>query len=166
MRFGNVIREVFNPWVILGSIGLGACLLVGTLIVLNQSRSPRTPVGIVTAALTVIPAPTDTPLPATPTEKVEDPTPELQFPPSPQPGVIAVGAYVQVSGTEGEGLRLRAGPGLEHNPDFLGLEGEVFVVQEGPQDADGYTWWYLVAPADTTRTGWAVSNFLEVIQNP
>jgi hypothetical protein len=86
--------------------------------------------------------------------------------PPPPPGNLSVGAYVQVTGTGGDGLRLRSEPGLDSDVRMLGLEGEVFVVQEGPQDADDYTWWYLVGPFDETRRGWAVANFLQVVQNP
>jgi hypothetical protein len=49
---------------------------------------------------------------------------------------------------------------------MLGLEGEVFLVQEGPEEVDGYSWWYLVGPFDETRRGWAVANFMAVVQNP
>ncbi|HZD55175.1 MAG TPA: hypothetical protein VE136_00510, partial [Anaerolineales bacterium] len=81
-------------------------------------------------------------------------------------GEVAIGAYVQITGTGGDGLRLRTGPGLSNEVRFLGLESEVFEVRDGPQEADGYTWWYLVAPFDETRNGWAVSGFLSVVQNP
>jgi hypothetical protein len=80
--------------------------------------------------------------------------------------VLAVGAYVQIAGTGGDGLRLRAEPGLQSRVLFLALEAEVFLVTGGPRDADGYTWWYLEAPAEKSRQGWAASNFLAVVQNP
>jgi hypothetical protein len=77
-----------------------------------------------------------------------------------------VDGYVQITGTGGDGLRLRTEAGLGSEVRFLGLEDEVFLIQDGPQNADGYVWWYLVAPFDETRRGWAVSNFLQVVQNP
>ena len=49
---------------------------------------------------------------------------------------------------------------------FLGYDAEVFVVKDGPRQADGYTWYYLVAPYDDTRAGWAASNFLNIIPAP
>jgi hypothetical protein len=49
---------------------------------------------------------------------------------------------------------------------ILGAEEEIFLVIDGPQQADGYTWWNLEGPFDETRHGWAVSNFLRVVQNP
>jgi len=39
-------------------------------------------------------------------------------------------------------------------------------VRDGPQEADGYTWWYLVAPYDENRAGWAASEFLAAIPSP
>ncbi len=34
------------------------------------------------------------------------------------------------------------------------------------KQADGYTWWYLVAPYDSTRAGWAAADFLAVVPSP
>lgn len=76
---------------------------------------------------------------------------------------IGIGIYVQISGTEGQGLRLRTEPGVNSKIRFLGYESEVFKVVEGPTDADSYTWWKLEAPYDSTRTGWAAATFLQVI---
>jgi hypothetical protein len=73
---------------------------------------------------------------------------------------------VQISGTDGEGLRIRSQPSLNGEPVFLGYDSEVFIVQDGPREADGYTWWYLVAPYDDTRAGWAAANFLSYIPAP
>jgi hypothetical protein len=164
MEIRNLIRGILNIWVIGGAL-VFAGFLIGLIILLvwltrpeTGSAAPATPVVI------VIPAPTVTlPLP-TPTPESSTPTPVI--PPPPPAGVLAVGAYVQISGTGGNGLRVRADPGLQGEVRFLAVEAEVFRVTDGPQDADGYTWWYLVAPADKTRQGWAASNFLAVVQNP
>jgi hypothetical protein len=77
-----------------------------------------------------------------------------------------VGAFVQVTGTSGDGLRLRAEPGLIGEVRFLGLESEVFQVKDGPRQVDEYTWWFLAAPYDESVQGWAVGNFLALAQNP
>ncbi len=77
-----------------------------------------------------------------------------------------MGAYVQITGTAGAGLRFRETPGLQAPVLLLGAEAEVFRVEEGPQEADGYVWWYLVGPYDETRRGWAVANYLETVQAP
>ena len=31
----------------------------------------------------------------------------------------------------------------------------MFLVEDGPQEVDGYIWWFLQAPYDETRNGWA-----------
>jgi hypothetical protein len=79
---------------------------------------------------------------------------------------VDIGAFVEITGTGGDGLRLRAEPGLDSDVRMLGGEAEVFQIRDGPREADGYTWWYLVALIDETRNGWAVSNYLAVVQNP
>ncbi len=164
MDFQRLLRSVLNIWVFAGAISF-ACLLLGLVVLVvwvirpgPGTAAPATPVFIVIAA----PTPTR-PLPS-PTPNQAEATP--QVPPSPPPGNLAVGAYVQIAGTGGDGLRVRAEPGLQGQVLFLALEAEVFLVTDGPRDADGYTWWYLEAPAEKTRQGWAASNYLAVVQNP
>jgi hypothetical protein len=106
--------------------------------------------------VTKVAAPTETPEPQ-PTV-LASPTPtSLFFLPD---GVIGVGAYVKVTGTDGAGLRMRAEPGLSGTVNFTALDAEVFLVKDGPVDADGYTWWYLEAPYDQSRNGWSAGDFL------
>jgi len=153
-------RQLFNKWVIFGALSFAGILLLVTIILLGWTRTPQTTdVGFVPAHLTVIPAPTATSsIPPTPTI---DP-----FAPTAVPTGIAIGNYAQITGTGGEGLRIRAEAGLTGEPVFLGFDSEVFLVQNGPVEADGYTWWYLVAPYDETRAGWAASDFLTYIPSP
>lgn len=142
-------------------LALGGWLLVwGIAVSLRTSDTPTAPA----PTLMVIYAPSATPT-ASPTPRVT-PTPTLNVPPPPPPGVLAPGAYVQISGTGGDGLRLRADAGLNAEVRFLGLEAEVFRISDGPREVDGYVWFNLVAPYDETRTGWAASNFLAVVQAP
>ena len=154
------VRQLFNRWVILGAILFAGFLTLLTAISIGlTSPLQSSTIGFAPADLTMIPAPTSTSsAPATPTI---DP-----FAPSPTPAGLAVGSYVQISGTEGQGLRIRSKPGLNGEFVFLGYDSEVFVVQDGPQTVDGYTWWYLVAPYDNTRAGWAASDFLTFIPAP
>lgn len=121
--------------------------------------------GPATAVIQIIPAPTSTPVAPTPTATVVLDSDDA-VPPAPVPGTFGLGAYVQISGTGGDGLRLRSEPGLDAPIRFLALESEVFRVQDGPREADGYTWWNLVAPYDESVQGWAVSNYLVVVQQP
>lgn len=153
-------RQLFNRWVILGAILLAGLLTLITAISIGLTQPPRSSeVGFVPADLTMIPAPTLT--------SSAPPTPTIDpFAPSPVPTGIAIGNYVQISGTEGQGLRIRSTPGLAGEFVFLGYDSEVFVIQDGPRTVDGYTWWYLVAPYDETRVGWAASDFLTYIPSP
>jgi hypothetical protein len=155
------MKNILTVKILLGMLGFAAALLLLT-IVLMLARS-GTDDGTPPAALTVIAAPSSTPpgQGATPTLP-----PDQQATPTLLPGQFGIGVYVQISGTQGDGLRLRADPGLNAEPLFLGADSEVFHVVDGPVSADGYTWWKLTAPYDTARTGWAVQDYLAIIQSP
>ncbi|MBE0699415.1 MAG: hypothetical protein IH586_21035 [Anaerolineaceae bacterium] len=148
-----------NIWVILAAMLVAGGLIVVIVLALFLSPTPAPADINPGAVLTIIPAPTPT---ATPTMVLETPT--ATAPPS--VGGVSVGSYVQISGTEGQGLRLRSGPGTGNPPRFLGMDAEVFQVKDGPKDSDGFTWWYLEAPYDPERSGWAASSFLTVVNNP
>lgn len=165
MDFRRIIRFFADPWLVFGAIGFGVALLAATLLLLTWTRSPQTPTAGSTALITVIALPTATEILPT-SIPTEEPPPAATDLPSPPEGDIVIDAYVQVTGTGGGGLRLRDGPGLDRTVRILGAEEEIFLVIDGPQPADNYTWWYLEGPFDETRHGWAVSNFLRVIQNP
>ncbi|MCC6500442.1 MAG: SH3 domain-containing protein [Anaerolineales bacterium] len=154
------LKQLFNKWVILGALAFAGLLLLITALSIGFT-SPLQPadVGFAPANLTVIPASTATSS-APPTATIDP------FAPTPVPTGIAIGNYVQITGTDGEGLRIRSEPGLDGNPDFLGFDSEVFIVREGPVALDGYVWWYLVAPYDETRAGWAAADFLSYIPSP
>ena len=155
------LRPYLNRYVIIGTLAVAGILLIITFIIIGWTSPRFSPdVGFAPADLTMIPAPTHTPnVTAVPTN---DPliTPTLAA------NTIGIGGYVQISGTEGEGLRIRQTSGLNADTVFRGEESEVFVVKDGPQTADGYTWWYLVAPYDETRAGWSVADFLAVVPSP
>jgi hypothetical protein len=160
-----MLRKAFSPWIIIGMVGLVIALLSLTLALLWSSRSSPASPGLPTAIITKIPAPSPT-LPGTTATPLVSPTPSVQPDPTLIPGTIDIGAYVQIVGTGGDGLRLRGSPGLDSEALFLGSESEVFEVRDGPQISDDFTWWYLVAPFDENRRGWAVAPYLAVIQNP
>jgi hypothetical protein len=103
---------------------------------------------------TVPPSPTALPTEAPPPAAPEDGS----------SGRIEVGLIVEVHGTEGDGLRLRADPGTAGAILVLAGESEVFAVQDGPVEADGRTWFYVVSPSDATRAGWAVADYLRLAQ--
>jgi hypothetical protein len=158
----NKLLGYLNRWVILGSLTLAGILIIATLIIIGWTTPRVSPdVGFAPADVTMIPAPTHTPL-VSPVPTID---PSLVTP-TLAPNTIGIGGYVQISGTEGEGLRIRSAAGLNSDTVFRGEEAEVFVVRDGPQDVDGYIWWYLVAPYDDTRAGWAAADFLAVVPSP
>ena len=161
MNTRALLDYLLSPWVLLGSLVVGVGLFIAVLLAVWVARPGPQAAAPATAVMQVIPLPT-----ATPTQVIPTATPTPEVLPSPPPGVLSLNAFVQVTGTGGDGLRLRSDPGLIGTIKFLGLEGEIFQVTDGPREADGYTWWYLVAPYDTNVRGWAVSNFLQVVQQP
>jgi hypothetical protein len=156
---------LIGPGVIIGAILFGLALFGLTVGVFWAFRPEPAPVAASTAVLNVIHAPTATVPPPTPTPTLPA-TPTSLVPPSPAEGSLGVGVFVQISGTGGDGLRIRSEAGLHGTVQALGMEAEVFEITAGPQEADGYSWWYLTAPYEEARTGWAVANYLQPIQNP
>ena len=154
------VRDLINKWVILGALALAGLLTLITAIGIGlTSAHPASDVGFAPADVTVIPAPTGT--------SGAPPTPTIDpFATATSPAGIAIGNYVQITGTEGQGLRIRAEPGLGGEFQFLAYDAEVFVIQDGPREVDGYVWWYLTAPYDETRVGWAAADFLTYIPEP
>jgi hypothetical protein len=108
-----------------------------------------TPTVAPTIAITPTSAPTE----------VAEPTPTIS------PGV-AIGRYVEVVGTGGYGLSLRAGPGENYTRMDVALEGEIFVVVDGPTAAGDSEWWKIQDRENVEREWWAVGNFLEPIEHP
>ena len=152
------MKDILNPWVIVGAVLIASILLLVTFLASGTLFSPSQPEYYGEGILTVIPIPTFTP---TALPIVPDSTPTVQ----PQ-NVIQIGSYVKITGTEGDGLRMREDPSLAGKIVYLGIEDEIFLVKEGPQDQDGYLWWYLEAPLNAAKNGWAVSNYLKLDQNP
>jgi len=160
----SLIRQILNPWNVLGALIVGLLLIGAAAWYLANTRPEPAAPGVPTAELAVILAPTatqpvPTALPATPTEAAVDL-------PTPLPGTLAVGTLVQITGTGGTGLNLRDEPGLGSGIQYLGFESEVFTITDGPVETDGLVWWYLVGFTDDSRAGWGASNFLEIVQSP
>lgn len=148
-----------------GAVALSGLLFCGVWGIVLLTRGD--PLAVPTAAPVVLvsPAPTFTAVvqvTAPPTETLSG-TPTVPTQPL---GVLQLGGYAQVVGTGGDGLSLRIQPGINTTVNFLGLENEIFVVREGPVEADGYVWWYLVNPYDDKHNGWAVQNFLQPSPGP
>ncbi len=151
--------SLINIWTISGAVLVAGCLLLITLLAIGWMHPTRpSDQGFTPADVTIIPPSTATPSPA--------PTATPLGTPGAGNTQIGIGAYVQITGTEGAGLRIRSAPGLTSDTVFRGEEAETFKITDGPQQADGYTWWRVVAPYDETRTGWAASEFLTVVPAP
>ncbi|MEZ0396711.1 MAG: SH3 domain-containing protein [Anaerolineales bacterium] len=160
------MREIFNLRVFLAAVAVGlflTCIMM-LYIVIAQPALPRRdgPPG----ALTRIPAPTSTAYLFTPTAEFAAFTATPQPSATPAPGQISLGGYVQITGTGGDGLRLRAAPGLDAPLLFLGYDTEIFQITDGPVERDGRIWWALVSPYDSTRAGWAVQDYLTPFEAP
>jgi hypothetical protein len=156
----NRKRQRFSRWVYPAGVAIGAGLFTAVLLAAIYLRPAPASGQNATALLTVISAPTSTPQPVATLIQTPTPTPGG---PETMIGGAGVGTYVQISGTGGDGLRLRQEPGIEADILFMGYEAEVFKVTDGPKNQDGYVWWYLTAPYDTNRSGWAAANYLTVI---
>ena len=158
------MKNILNGKVLIAMVSIAALLLCGSLayILLMRPAASRSNLAAATSALTIIPAPSSTPRPLPPTLTPLPPTPLPSS--TPAPGQVAIGVYVQPS-TGGQGLRVHTEPGLSA-PFFSAFDSEVFLITKGPQQADGYTWWYLTASYDTARVGWAAQDFLTVIPSP
>jgi hypothetical protein len=157
------MSTILNWRVILGGIFLAIILCLGLGLLTLAFRPDKLPQAAQpTAGLTIIPADTPTAIALPDSSGLPSATPASGS----SKGGIEVGVYVQISGTGGDGLRLRSGPGVKSAPLFLGMEAEVYQVKDGPKDADGYTWWYLEAPYDQQRKGWAASKYLTIVAQP
>lgn len=159
-----MIRKLLRPWIFITWIALSAGLIIILVLVFNQSGAEFSPPPVVTAAMTVIPAPVTATPTSTPTVMVS-PTPTREDIPPDNSDTISIGGYVEIFGTEGDGLRIRSEPGTGSQVLLLGLESEVFQVIEGPTQADEYVWWRIQAPYDETIQGWAASNYLRTIED-
>jgi hypothetical protein len=159
-RFSGTFRSAGWLWVGVGAaVGLAASFALALLGLLLRPAS--LPAGEPTPILTIIPGPSATPT-VTPTsiEALVTPTPTV---PAGTGEGFRVGELVEVFGTSGDGLRLRSDPGLASRVLVLGVESEVFQIEDGPVEADGFEWWYLVNPYDTAKQGWAVSTYLRLL---
>jgi len=159
------LRSLFSIKVILGGIFFAVGVFAVFVIILWSAKAHDITQVPATAILNVIKAPT-----ATPIAPVQTPTPvttpdSAQQTPPPS-GDIAIGDYVQVTGTGGEGLRLHKSAGVSGEVQYVAIDTEVFTVKDGPIEADGYAWWLLQDPYTDNAAGWGVSNYLVVVKNP
>lgn len=72
---------------------------------------------------------------------------------------LAVGAKVQVIGTGGTGLNMRAGAGTSQARIKTLGENTKLEIIAGPKEANGFNWWQVRDEAGTT--GWVVDRYLK-----
>ncbi len=153
------LNTIFRVLVAVAAVALTAtvCALWVIYLTHGQSggRNRPTPTIIIWTPTPVPTVATDTPTPA-PTEELI-PT---------APAGIAIGRHVRVAGTGGYGLNLRAGPGENYVRMDIALEGEEFIVVDGPVAAGEFVWWKIQDLENSEREWWAAGNFLEPIENP
>jgi len=158
------MKTILNGKVLIAALIIAAVLSCGSLVYIMVARPAASNPGLASldSGITIIPAPTSTPKPLPPTLTPIPPTPMATR--TPAPGEIAVGVYVQPT-TGGVGLRVHTDPKLD-SPFFSAYDSEAFLITKGPEQADGYIWWYLTASYDTKRSGWAVQDYLIAIPKP
>jgi len=138
------------PWQMLAAVaivliaGAGLCQVSGLGKRLRPSAAPTpTATGVPTATALPTWTPTSTPVPTA----TATPVP-----------VVMPGGQVVVKGTDGQQLRLRAGPALNQETLRIVEEGTILKVLEGPEAADGFQWWK-VQTGDGV-IGWVAGNWL------
>lgn len=157
-------RLTLPPWLLLtGAVVIAVLVCVALVLIVKALRAgpDATPTAEITAAPGVVP--TSTAISVIGATDVVTPTPTVELPGlvTPSPVVfteIAPGAQVVVQGTLGQGLNLRASYSTSARLVGSAKDGNVLTVLEGPQEADGYTWWK-VKTADG-KEGWAAGKFL------
>ena len=75
-------------------------------------------------------------------------------------GVFALGMSIKVSGTGNEGLRMRAGAGIDQQTMYVAQEGESFQIIEGPMIQDSLIWWKIQSLNEPGKTGWSVQDYM------
>ncbi len=144
---------------------LAGVLLFLLIAILGPASYLNRPYPTPTLDFSVIDSPTSTPNPTLTSPDLEGAGPSSTATSAQlAEGSFMVGELVEVRGTGGDGLRVRESPGIDGTMLFLGYENEVFVVQAGPVDRDGHTWWYLVNPYDSEKRGWAVADYLQPLE--
>ena len=73
---------------------------------------------------------------------------------------IGIGVRVQISGTGNVGLSIRADASTEAERRAVAQEGDIFLITDGPIEADGLLWWYIKDEVDSTLVGWAAADYL------
>ncbi len=143
--------------VILAIFSIFVIVLIAVLNRANRAKE-QPPIEI-----TVVAYQTGTATPRQNEESTVEPQSPLFTPITGEVVFYSIGELVEIYGTEGDGLRLRNAPGLSATINVLALENEVYEVRGGPEEIDGYVWWFLINPYDNEIQGWSAGTFLRGI---
>ncbi len=78
-------------------------------------------------------------------------------------GSLETGVLVEISGTEGLGLRVREAAGLMSEIRFKAQDGERFRIADGPAYADEIVWWQIRCMKNGD-SGWAAGAYLQIVE--
>jgi len=140
------------------SLFLGIAVFLGIIMaVISSGSNPVQEPADALAQLTIIPAPT-----LTPTSPVvyEEPNLEVRYV---SPEGFSIGAYVTIEKTQGAGLKIRPNPGTGGETSFIAMDGDLFVIIDGPDERNGYSWWKLQGFEDKSLVGWGASDYFSLI---
>jgi hypothetical protein len=107
----------------------------------GRQATPTIP-PVVTLPPTPTPRPTATPIPVLPAE-------------------LAPTVYAQITGTEGAGVSVRAGPGTNNARLTVAPESSIVLILDGPREdenLDDFVWW--LTRTEDGIEGWIVQDFL------
>jgi len=79
---------------------------------------------------------------------------------------FTIGAFVQIMNTQGAGLKIRSNPGTGDKVFFVGMDGDLFTIVDGPDEKNGYSWWKLQGYSDKNLEGWAAADYLTLAAPP
>src|SRR5258708_1240991 len=94
--------------------------------------------------------------PLTPPPPLPTVPPTLTLP----PGDFAIGETVKVVGVGDSSLNVRSAPGTDSTVKFRALDGETYVLKDGPQQASSDAWWFIQDLVDSSKCGCASRHFL------
>ncbi len=154
-------ERIIRPWVVLSGVVFGFILLIITCLLVVVFRTNSSTTVHPTAIVRQIPAPTATQTPSSQNSDLQATVTTL--PPGQN---LSIGSNIRVEGTGGDGLRLRSIAGLSGEIKYLVKDGEELIIDDGPKEIDGYTWWHVKSSTDSTISGWGVSDFMVFIQKP
>jgi len=156
-------------WIIIGAVaGLLVIGLIGLGVVNIVRKQSITPTPSVVPGLAptqpIVEATEPAITPTIPPVVTLEPTPTPTVTPTPVPVVptaLGPNVYAQVTGTEGNGVSVRAGPGTNNARLTVAGEDSLVLILDGPREdenLDDYTWWFVRAEDGTE--GWTVQDFL------